>query len=294
MVRVALRILAVAMALGLLAGFAGGVHPLGDSFAVLRLPLALGLALVLLGVGGRLWSRGLLILAALLPAVGVWAGNSAISAPSPHDRVLYQQNLLWNRRDDAAWLANVAATQPDFVTLQEVSSRNATLLEALRTDYPHQALCPFANVVGGVAVLSRWPGGDGGIVCAKGLAAMEVSTPQGDLWLVSIHLHWPWPFDQADQVDELVEVLAGLDGPVIIGGDFNAVRWSNAIRRIAAASEARVAGPQGATFRLPYLGVPIGIDHVLSSSLSAGEVIPVAPLGSDHNGVVAYLRYDDL
>ncbi len=289
MVRWACRILAVLLALGLLAGYAGALHPAGDSFAVLRLPFALLLAIVLIGAGGRLWSRVLLAVAALTPAVGVWAGSSADGLTFDHDHVLYQQNLLWNRGDDAAWLAEVAATRPDFVTLQEVSARNEALLAALGRDYPYRAVCPFADVVGGVAVLSRWPTAEGGLICAKGLAAVEVSTPQGEFWVVSIHLHWPWPFRQAHQLDELAPVLAALDGPKVIGGDFNAVRWSHAMDVIADASGTEIVGPQSPTFRLPRFGVPIGIDHVLSSSTSAHEVRVADPLGSDHNGVVAYL-----
>ncbi|MEY8837586.1 hypothetical protein AB9K41_00950, partial [Cribrihabitans sp. XS_ASV171] len=62
-----------------------------------------------------------------------------LPSPVPEGGVmLYQQNLLFNRRDDAAWLAAVAEAAPDMITLQEVSARNEALLDQLARSHPAQ------------------------------------------------------------------------------------------------------------------------------------------------------------
>jgi endonuclease/exonuclease/phosphatase (EEP) superfamily protein YafD len=129
------------------------------------------------------------------------------------------------------------------------------------------------------------------VVCAPGLAAMQVlvtdSQGQSPVWIVSVHLHWPWPHTQQDHVAVLLPVLAGLEGSVVMGGDFNMVRWAHSVRQMAVAARATPAGPSSGTYLgfAPLMRLPI--DHVFSPGGGRLELRP--PLGSDHLGLLALL-----
>lgn len=281
----------VAGALGLLIGlgYLGALHPAGDSFAVFRLPLVIVFALVVIWAP---WPRRL-----RWPLAGL---AMAVLAPQAHDRLfpsrlpdgggltLYQQNLRFDRDGFDAWLELVARTRPDLITLQEVSGRNKPVLARLAATHPHQHYCDFATV-GGVALLSRFPMIEGQTRCAErdGLAAMQVATPSGPVWAVSLHLHWPWPYRQAAQLDRLIPVLDTMDAPVLIGGDFNAVACSHTLRRVARATGTMPARSAASTFALPRIGLPVAIDHVLVPHGWATELRTMPRAGSDHHGLLA-------
>jgi endonuclease/exonuclease/phosphatase (EEP) superfamily protein YafD len=282
-----LRIVAVTMAAILITlqmgGYTGAWSPVGDSLSVFRAQGAAGL----LAVAVVAWSLGLRKVAGLsgvIAAVTVAPLLFAYAqAGSPGEFTLYQKNLLFLNDDLSATAADVIATAPAMITLQEVSAPNMALLEALSDPYPTQHFCNF-SAVGGTAVLSRYPAVPGTETCAHGLTALQVTTEAGPLWLISIHQYWPWPYQQAAQNANLVTVIAGLTGPKVIGGDFNMVPWSHAMAGIAAAGEVRFARPVRGTYRQfgPFLGLPI--DHVLTPFGGTTELRPVA--GSDHNGLL--------
>ncbi len=273
--------------LALFSGYLGWLHPLGDSLAVGR-PFAV-VAVLLLAVvasiaGLRLASFGAILLA-MITGLELFM---AFNWPGPPGRLsLYQKNLRFDNAALTELEADIRAVNPMMLTLQEVSEPNLTLLEALKDTLPYQHVCP-GGTVGGTAVATRLTPVPGATLCAPGLAAMQVRTDDADFWIVSVHLHWPWPYEQADQTRALLPVLAGLDGPVIMAGDFNMVRWATSVRRLAAAARVQPAGPtMGSYFGLtPWLSLPI--DHVFSPS--GGRVTPRQLLGSDHLGLVAGLE----
>lgn len=269
----------------LLGGYAGALHPAGDSLAVFRPWLAaaaLVLALPLLLFGPRLLA---LLLAA--PALVALAGlllPRALPPPPPGPFAVYQKNLRHDVDHVAEILWDIEATRPDAILLQEVSAGNEELLRLLERDHPHQLRCPTGMLIGDTAILSRHPIVPGAGRCEGRATALRVETPQGPLWLVSVHLRWPWPFSQAAQVEALAETLSRLDGPAVLGGDLNMVPWSHAVRRLAAALRARPLGPAPATLRIGGV-LPLPIDHVLATGPGQVERRPLA--GSDHHGLLA-------
>lgn len=281
----------VAIAGGLLlaGGYLGALHPLGDSLAVVRYPV---IVVVTLAVIWTPWPRRirwpLALVGLVLLAQHVWLGSRP-DAVNDAALVVYQKNLLWSAGLDTALGQDIQALRADVVTLQEVSTANQPMLGALRAGFPTQTLCPFG--VGGVAVLSRWPRVPGSDRCGAGAAAMQVVAPSGPVWVVSIHLRWPWPYGQARQVADLVPFLETLQGPVVIGGDFNTVAWSHALRRIERASGTKRLGRRMATYTLNWhgqrLGLHLGIDHVLASGPGAAETARRPRFRSDHHGVLA-------
>ncbi len=274
----------------LLLGFGGmtALHPLADSLAVFRLPLG-GLTMLSGIVIWRLWSgkAGLMVL-----ALGAAAAGAILMSMMPLQQGAvqyshYQKNLSYRLRDSGPLIADIQKYAPDFVTLQEVTARNNIVLQGLAESHPTRHYCKFARV-GGVAVAAHWPLVEGSKICVEqdGLAAMQVTTPDGPVWLVSIHLHWPYPYGQAAQVQRLLPVLAGLKGPVFLGGDFNMVPWSKTMTVIEQATSSRRIGQTNGTFRLKQV-FNMPIDHVLAPPQFTGTVESLGLLGSDHQGVLA-------
>ncbi len=284
--RTALTLLAGLAALAVLGGYLGALHPLGDSLAVFRLQgaalLAVLSALALLAGAAAVGRLGM-VLALVAGAPILWSYGAGPAAMTEGLRI-YQKNM-WFRNDDLAGLAaDIRAAAPDVVTLQEVSEANRALLEALKPGLPHQLNCG-ATRVGGTAIATRLPIVAGSEICADGLAAMQVEGQEGPLWLVSVHLRWPWPHRQAEQVRRLLPVLEGLQGPVVMAGDFNMVRWSASVTAMARAARVRPAGAVHGTYTgfAPWLVLPI--DHVLAPG--GGQVEVRGGLGSDHLGLLA-------
>jgi endonuclease/exonuclease/phosphatase (EEP) superfamily protein YafD len=279
--------LAILLVLG---GYLGWLHPMGDSLAVGRLlavaaVLVLAIAASMLGMRfAAFWS----ILFALLAGAPVFL---ATLFPGPSGSlVLYQKNLRFDNAELAALEADIRQTDAVAVTMQEVSVPNRALLTALSDRFPHQNVCTFESV-GSVAVATSLPPVPGALVCAPGLAAMQVmvtgSQGQTPVWIVSIHLHWPWPHNQQDQVASLLPVLAGLEGSVVMAGDFNMVRWAHSVRQMAAAARAVPAGPSNYTYQGYRHILRLPIDHAFAPGGGRLELRP--ELGSDHLGLLARL-----
>lgn len=273
--------------IALAGGYLGWLHPLGDSLAVGRsfAVFAVLLTAVLANLAGMRFASFAASLFAMICGLQVLL---AYQLPGPPGRLaIYQKNLMFKNAALAEVEADIRAANPLAIALQEVSEPNLVLLQALAETYPSQQLCP-GGAVGGTAVASRLPMVEGTGFCAPGLAAMQVSTEAGSFWLVSLHLHWPWPFEQAEQVKTLLPVLAKLEGPVIMAGDFNMVVWAHSVRQLAEVTRTKSAGPTAGT----YLGFDplhrLPIDHVFAPL--GGRVSLRPALGSDHLGVLALVE----
>ena len=277
-----------AVLLGVLAlGFTGAWLEAGDSFAVIRAPVVLvTLAWLALGRWAR-WVGALPILAVLAAMGPVGWASIRPELPGATPLSVYQKNMLYRIDDLAELEADIRAQAPDMVTLQEVTPGNRALLGAIIDILPHQQYCSGSRV-GGVAVASRWPVVTGSGTCAKGLAAMQVQAPDGPLWVTSVHLHWPWPYGQRGQAARIMSDIRALEGPRVIGGDFNMVPWSYTMREFQRQTDTKRAGRSRPTF--PEFGLPI--DHVLvpKGRGAATELRPLA--GSDHRGLLVRFASD--
>lgn len=293
-----MRLCAVAGCAVLLASYLGAVHPIGDSFAVFRLWIAGGVAVLgalALMVRAR-WIGAVGLVAGLFGAVPIGLAAQgrvppSIDAPLGVEQTLYQKNLLWLNQDPQLVLDEIAAFAPDHVTLQEVHpARTVNVLRGLPDAYVSRHRCDF-GVVGTVAVASRHPIVPGSEFCdwSHVMAAIQVVTPDGPLWVVSLHMTWPYPFDQAEQVEALAPFLAQIIGPAVIAGDFNMVPWSHTVRHIARETDTHLIGPTQGTRPTSPLRLNLAIDHVLVTGGQGGvEYRPY--LWSDHAGLLARFR----
>ncbi len=271
-----------------LGGLTGAFYPPGDSLAVFR-PYAL-LALLIAFTGYFLWGKGWHSLASiLLLGLGLFSMWPIIPSSAPVAGLgLLQSNLRFT--NDAVELQEYAQmTSPDIITLQEVTTKAMPQLVGLRDLYPYQVVCPFATV-GGVAILSKYPfiGQQGqGCVAGQGMVSARIKTPLAEVTVVSVHLYWPWPFEQPAQIKTLLIDIQALEAPVIIAGDFNMVPWSVAIERIAGASDTRVI--PGLRFTKSMAGrlVQLPIDHIFAPNGWLASATRGPKFGSDHNSLFA-------
>lgn len=224
---------------------------------------------------------------ATLTAVPIGVAPRAAAAET-RAFVHYQKNMLYSlsSADERRLAGDIIARKPDTVSLQEVNGKNRDVMEYLREAYPSQKLCSFKGI-GGVAVLSRWPVVKGTKRClkGKGVSAMQIETPQGRVWVMSVHLETPEKPLHGRMVRALGPEMRGMPGPKIIGGDFNALPGSNSVTSLAKASDVVLLGPRVVTKRLAGL-ISLTIDHVLVTG-GAGRVSQLPLIGSDHYGLLA-------
>lgn len=286
MLRVLWATLALLAILATSLGFLGPWSGMADAFAVIRFPAALALALLLLPVMRKPW----LVLPALaLSAFGIVSTLAPfVEAQAPGPVTLYQKNLSLRMADRSALVADILATKPDIISLQEVTEAHRTeIFAALAEAYPTQAFCPFAGV-GGTAILARWPAAAPPLCPeAKGATVQPLSTPFGRITAVSVHLHWPWPYGQRAQLEALMPDLQALTGSVLLAGDFNMVPWGWPVTATAHTTRTERAGPPAMSFLIEGL-LPIPIDHTFAPG--GGQIERRPKLGSDHFGLLARLQ----
>ena len=223
-------------------------------------------------------------------------GVALLSLPvqaQPRAMAHYQKNMLYSlsAEDEGRLAQDILARAPDTVSLQEVNRENRGILDLLRPAYPSQKLCRFREI-GGVAVLSRWPEVPGTAQCLKGrgIAALQVETPEGRAWVMSVHLETPQKPLHGEMVRALAPELRGFPGPKIVGGDFNAFPGSVSVTTLARAAEVVPLGPRVVTKRLAGL-FSLTIDHVLVTG-GRGQVAQLPLIGSDHYGLLARFVLD--
>lgn len=271
-------------------GYLGWLHPIGDSLSIGR-GIAAAAVLVLAVFASF---AGLRMAAFVSMLLGLLTGGQVLLAYSwpglPGEYTVYQKNMLFRNDQLSALAADIRATNPAIVTLQEVLPENQVWLDGLKDAFPHQLLCPGRRV-GGPAILTQLTPVPGTEICGPGLAAMQVvagsAEDQDRFWVVSVHLHWPWPNGQADHVKLLLPILDRLQGPAIMAGDFNMVRWANSVKQMSDILGVRAAGPTAGT----YVGLsqifPLPIDHVFATGGGRASLRPAA--GSDHLGLLAQI-----
>lgn len=295
---------ASAAGLMILFGFLGTWIPAADSFAHFRFHLAVAVAgaAIFLAVSRRWKTAGFAAVCAAIgvagmePALPSW--GAAVAAPAPRPVKLVQLNLLFRNDQPEAVAEFIRREDADIVTLQEVSRRSGRVIELLSEEYPYRLRCRFSGV-GGVAVLSRLPrapGREEGCVEGKGMAWIRVMADGRPVSVTSLHLHWPWPFRQPKQLDELERNMASIPRPVLLAGDFNAAPWSHAAKRVAAATDTQIAPGLRFSYdirlnpRMPALPVPI--DHLLlPPEAMLGDIRLAQGPGSDHRSLVASLSF---
>ncbi|RWC51072.1 MAG: AP endonuclease [Mesorhizobium sp.] len=299
----------LACSIALVAGFFGTLHPAFDSFSHFRVHLAVLMALCalpLLATTFRLQATVALLFAVAALATTsdalsfsrLWPVQAAYEGKN-EDRAVYkllQMNLRYDNPTPKKVLSLIGRTNPDVITLDEVSAMWTTELGYINSAYPYRILCPYPNGIFGVALLSRRPFAAGTEARCERRGAMATATVDFggiDVDVAAIHLSWPWPREQYWQIGELTESLSALGETAIMAGDCNAVPWSAAVRRVASLGGLTVmpsAGPTWVHIKLPdflrrFAGLPI--DQVFSKGgVTIHSATRLEDTGSDHLPVI--------
>jgi endonuclease/exonuclease/phosphatase (EEP) superfamily protein YafD len=287
---------ALALAFGLLNSF----HPLADSASHFRLHLttlmAVAMIAFLLAMAWR-WAS-IALLATVLGIAGLWRGlpsTVTVQSSAPEIRMVQFNTLFKNPKPEVStqWINDQT---PDIVTLQEVSTNTMAIFDKLSVQMRSSVTCKFAGI-GGVAILSKFPKVAEKCIEGQGLVWMQVMAHGKPVTVASLHLHWPYPYRQWQQIDNLKAEFKAMPRPVVLAGDFNAAPWSEAVRRVTEATSTELKSGTRFTLRMgaygfgPYAVLPI--DHVLFDASATDISVNVGPpIGSDHLALFARFRMD--
>ncbi len=289
-----------------IAGHLNTLHPAFDSISHFRLHLAaigMLLGLLLLVSRSHLGGSALLIVSSLSLFTTVWPALGTAKAQAAGDAMatyrLLQANLRFDNQTPEEFIRLLGETKPDIATIEEIPDMWAQRLKTVSAMYPHQLICPGRDRIGGVAIISRRPFSQNGITYCDGDGAVAVQSVDigGQTVTVSaMHLEWPWPKMQPQQLVWLEPVFQSIKdagNPVLIGGDMNATPWSAAAVRIADATGTCVLPQVWGTWMLqgyskslaPWVGLPI--DNILSSNgVTLQSAITQRAIGSDHRPIL--------
>ena len=287
-------------------------------------PLAGWPLLGLLALGSR--SAGLAALSAAGAAIAldsarrVVGRNARLGVPGPVLRVL-TANVLGGNPGPAGLIELIERERPDLVMLQEVRPAfGDELLERVGDALPYYELCPHSRF-GGAALLSRWPlqNAERFLLCDSGHFCQRARVCVGGqgLSVFNIHLETPYeirprmgtfpPFRirrrarhaRDMQVEELIEMVGAIDGPVLVAGDFNTSAGSRPHRillrhlRDAYCEAGHGVGhtfPQPTAVRGLWVPAPLlRIDYVFCRGLEPLRARTLPHRGSDHRAVLVEL-----
>jgi len=309
LVRLVALALPVAVSVPLVAGFFSAWHPAFDSLAHFRAHLAIATAISALpALFLRYWKEagasiflGMAAFATIsngasLPSLG--QVNAAFEPKTETSAVyrLLHLNLRFDNQTPEKVLSLIGRVQPDVVTLNEVSVDWTEHLALITAAYPYRIICDAKSLVGAAAILSRRPFAAGGArACNKegSLATAEIDLGGRAITVAALHLKWPWPFEQPEQIESLTAPLSALGTTVLLAGDLNATPWSHAVARIAEAGGLTRVGGSAPTWLYrklpkslrPWIGLPL--DHIFrKGALEVHSVKTLGDVGSDHSPVL--------
>ena len=121
----------------------------------------------------------------------------------------------------------------------------------------------------------------------RALAAGRIVHQGQGVWIASVHLPWPFPYENAQAAQAARDLLVEMeDAPVVMAGDFNIFPWAASVGAMQQAGGVRPARPVRPSYQLD--GVPLMLDHVHATGGGRASYRPL--LGSDHLGVLADVR----
>jgi len=282
-----------------LLGFLNTIHPFFDSLAHFRVHFLIILASLLVLLFFMLRSKMRYIIVFIILSIFVYLYtliqrvDSIPSVVVKEHITMMQFNLNFRNKNLDKVQDCLLKKSIDIATFQEVTHAHKAKLEELKDKYPYQAYCEFATV-GGEMILSKYSfTGNGGCVKGQGLVWREIDAGNKKFSLVSLHLHWPYPYGQYNQITTLSKELEKIKGSIIVAGDFNAAPWSHAVDRIAKASHSRIISGIRWSIKVdtPIAPVWLPIDHILSSGFISEQITTGKDLGSDHLPILSTFVY---
>jgi vancomycin resistance protein VanJ len=230
--------------------------------------------------------------------------RAVLAASTPLKVMSYN---VWHHNPNIADpIAIIRGEQPDILLLQEVYSPHLARIinDELADLYPKgNPYFAYESRIG-QAVISRYPITKIGITYHQGRTQkVLVDTPDGFITVWNVHPLAPLAWSrQYRQISALAEEIAAVEGPLIVGGDFNTTDQAETYRLINQhLSNAHWQAGWGFGFsfpahaprfkRLPIITPMVRIDHIFYSSHFFAHNAHTLSIsgGSDHLPVVAEL-----
>lgn len=211
-------------------------------------------------------------------------------------------NLLLGRADPSAVVDVVRGTGADVLSVQELTEEAEQGLKSAGLDelMPYHFCVPGSGP-SGTGLWSRFPLSDGRALADAVLSDVmaTVTTDAGPITVVAVHPAAPTRLDHAAaeaDLSRLVNVLAAIQGPTVVAGDFNATRDHEGILDLEALGFRDAATTAGAglvrTWPTNLSPIPplFAIDHVMTRDYAqaARRVETVFIPNSDHMAVIAW------
>lgn len=265
------------------------------------LPYA-GLPLLLVTPATFFVRRRVLAMLAIAP-VAVWAfilltpvffvtlaGDLAPGTPTLR---IVTANVLMSNEQLPSLASDVLAQAPDVIVFEELRHDLAEVSPALAEAYPY---C-LSTETPWVTVASRFPLEDARRLAiadndrARDLLTATIEADGQRLTLIAVHFMPPLDaqaFEVNRQQRALLETTAaGVDGPLVVLGDFNATTLSPTFARLLLGTHLRIASTKRMMSPTYYAYGRLGvrIDHVLIRRLGVVRDSVFTLTGSDHRGV---------
>lgn len=278
------------MVVSVLAPYLGAAPIVGTAFALAGRQRVLTAA----GIATVLWFGA--------TQVPLYVGGPGVDGPDVPLRVL-SSNLRYGEADAAHLVQLVRDGDIDVLAVQELTAASARRLEesGIGTVLPYAVLNPLPRA-NGVGLYSRFPLtalAVPGTYENPPVAATVTLVRDGarvPMTIASVHPRAPWPDSTpqwSDELTRLAEWADGIDGPVVLAGDFNATNDHEQMRRFFDHGYIDGASRAGAGYlatypsdrRYPPL---IAIDHVLTRGGPITTAIrSITVRDTDHRAVQA-------
>jgi endonuclease/exonuclease/phosphatase family metal-dependent hydrolase len=221
-------------------------------------------------------------------------------------------NIHRYRSGDAPTQAAIGAANADIACLQEVTNAWAEIIgEKYKTQYPYMLFAPKDDA-GGLAVLSKFPLTDRGVMLVPGDLhpgwLVEVDAPGGRIQILHVHLRalfegWKDPvrnyFNSGD--DHVIEMSMFMGNvreelPMLVVGDFNEGVKGKTVRKLESEGYRNALPlfrPGQYTWHAPSVGnaLDMTIDHIMFDDHFEPLSSWVENRGhSDHLPVLAHLE----
>jgi endonuclease/exonuclease/phosphatase (EEP) superfamily protein YafD len=296
--------------LALLLTLAGSLSVLSDVLAPLTghlicIGLSASLALFARRAGPLILATGGILTVALHGWLGL-AGCCAAPVPTrqtPLAKVAHasRESLTvlaldsWHRLGDEQRLERYLKSTPaDVIVLSEFGPNKRPMLARLKETYPFQVDCAdrFSCALALISRRSLTASGVGPLAGGRHAGAFEPMADfvwakvGGALTIIGTHVYRPSrnPWLHAQQMSALSRFVRNIDGPLVLAGDLNTSPWSDAFRRLCAATgliPASVLMPTWPAWPLPL--PQVALDHILvSSDLTVAAAGTGPAVGSDH------------
>lgn len=288
-----------------LATYPNSLHRYLELFSHFRLQylsVALILTVIFAALRHRRWAV-LMLAVTVVNAISVapWYFADADGSVEFDERIhILFANVNSGNSNTHTILELVESENPDLIVLQEVSDHWVAAMVALQTDYPHRHVIPQLDNFG-IGVYSQRPLLDVDALSSPplDLPSLVVQQAVGDSVVTYFTTH-PIPplgklgFDaRNEQLADIGERIAALDGPVVLIGDLNTAMWGHHYEELVTDSGLRNARKGFGVIptwprQIPFAMIPI--DHCLvSDDFVVLDTRSGPDIGSDHLPLIVTL-----